>query len=69
MALDSAYYLEPSAQGTLLHDLEAHPPTVLIVETSTTPGALRDFLRLHHYQHAATPSVDLWVLQESSAGG
>src|SRR5713101_4643400 len=69
VALDSAYYLEPSAQGTLLHDLEAHPPTVLIVETSTTPGALRDFLRLHHYQHAPTKSVDLWVLQESSAGG
>jgi len=41
---------------------------VLIVETRTTPGALLDFLRLHHYRHAATTSVDLWVLQESSAG-
>src|SRR5713101_2052281 len=69
VALDSAYYVEPSAQGTLLHDLEAHPPAVLIVETRTMPGALLDFLRLHHYQHAATPSVDLWVRQESSAGG
>src|SRR5713101_5093501 len=64
VALDSAYYLEPSAQGTLLHDLEAHPPTVLIVETRTPPGALLDFLRLHHYQHAATTGVDLWVLLE-----
>jgi len=68
VALDSAYYVEPSAQETLLHDLEAHLPTVLIVETQTTPGALLDFLRLHHYQHAATTSVDLWVLQESSSG-
>src|SRR6266853_4985138 len=68
VALDSAYYVEPSAQGTLLHDLEAHPPPVVIVETRTTPGALLDFLRLHHYRHAATTSVDLWVLQESSAG-
>lgn len=68
VALDSAYYVEPSAEGTLLRDLAAHTPTVLIVETSTTPGALLDFLRLHHYQHAATMGLDLWVLQESSAG-
>ncbi len=68
VALDSAYYVEPSAQGTLLRDLEAHTPTVLIVESGTTPGALFDFLRRHHYQHNATPGVDLWVLRQSSAG-
>ena len=66
VALDSAYYIEPSAQGTLLRDLEAHPPEALIVDTRATPGALLDFLRLHHYQHDGTTSVDLWVLQESS---
>ncbi len=68
MALDSAYYVEPSAEGTLLRDLETHRPTVLIVETGTTPGALLDFLQRHHYQHDATRGVDLWVLQESSGG-
>jgi hypothetical protein len=67
VALDSAYYVEPSAQATLLHDLEAHPPAVLIVETRTTPEALLDFLGRHHYQHAASEGVDLWVLQVSGA--
>lgn len=67
VALDSAYYLEPSAQRTLLHDLEVHLPTVLIVETRTTPKALLDFLGRHHYRHAATEGVDLWVLQVSGA--
>jgi len=68
VALDSAYYVEPSAQRTLLNDLEAHPPAALIVDTGTTPRPLLDFLRLHHYQHDATARVDLWVLQESTAG-
>ena len=68
VALDSAYYVEPSAQGTLLHDLEAHPPEALIVDTCTTPRALLDFLRLHNYQHDTTTDVDLWVLQESDTG-
>jgi hypothetical protein len=68
VALDSAYYVEPSAQETLLHDLEARPPAALIVDTGTTPGALLDFLRLHHYLHVVTNNVDLWVLQDSSAG-
>ena len=63
VALGSAYYIEPSSQDTLLHDLEAHPPAVLIVETPTTPAALLEFLRRHHYQHAVTTGVDLWILQ------
>jgi hypothetical protein len=65
VALDSAYYVEPSAQRALLGDLQAHPPTALIVETPTTPEALLDFLERHHYQHAVTNNVNLWVLQVS----
>ncbi len=64
VALDSAYYVEPSAQITLLGDLEAHPPTVLIVETHPTPGALVDFLQRHRYQRVVTGVAgdDYWVL-------
>lgn len=64
VALDSAYYVEPSAQVTLLGDLEAHPPTVLIVETHPTPGALVDFLQRHRYQRVDTGvgGDDYWVL-------
>src|SRR5260370_25764726 len=63
VALGSASCIEPSSQDTLLRDLEAHPPAVLIVETPTTPAALLEFLRRHHYQHAVTTGVDLWILQ------
>jgi hypothetical protein len=60
VALDSAYYVEPSAQVTLLRDLQAHPPAVLIVETRNAPQALLDFLRRHHYRRSE--GGDLWVL-------
>ena len=60
MALDSAYYIELSAQVTLLRDLEAHPPAVLIVETCNAPQALLDFLRRHHYRRSV--GGDLWFL-------
>jgi len=63
VALGSAYYVEPSSQDTLLRDLEAHPPAVLIVATPGTPEALLEFLRRHHYQHPVTAGVDLWILQ------
>jgi hypothetical protein len=65
VALDSAYYVEPSAQVTLLGDLEAHPPTVLVVEAHPAPGALLNFLQRHRYQRVVTGvgKDDFWVLQ------
>ena len=64
VALDSAYYVDPSAQSNLLGDLEAHPPKVLIVETKATPQALVDFLLQHRYQRVVTAvgGSDYWVL-------
>ena len=64
VALNSAYYIDSSAQSTLLSDLEAHPPAVLIVNTSPTPQVLVDFLRQHRYRRLVTAAgqADYWLL-------
>ncbi len=63
-ALNSAYYVDSSAETTLLSDLEAHPPTVLVVEAHTTPKPLLDFLERHRYQRQAKGAAgnDYWLL-------
>lgn len=64
--LNSAYYADPSAQASLLSDLEAHPPRVLIVDVSPAPPALTAFLQEHGYRQAGTVAGDQeWLLPRS----
>jgi hypothetical protein len=66
VALNAAYYVDRSAEVTLLGELEAHPPVVLIVETHPTPEALLEFLVRHRYQRvvAGVGGVEYWVLAQ-----
>jgi hypothetical protein len=67
VTLNSAYYLDHSAQVTLLGDLDAHPPAVLIVEAHPTPEALLEFLGRHRYQRFANGVAgdDYWLLPKA----
>lgn len=64
VTLNSAYYADPSAQATLLSDLELHPPRAVIVDVSPAPLPLLDFLRGHGYRRIprAVAGDDEWRL-------
>jgi len=68
VTLNSAYYVDQTAEATLFSDLEARPPAVLIVEVHPTPQALLDFLQRHGYQRVVkrVAGEDYWLLPEAA---
>jgi len=62
VTLNSAYYLEPGSHDKLVSDLEAHPPAVLIADSTLPPEILSMLITDRYIEYAgAVAGDDVWV--------